>query len=95
MLIEAKQWEKDEWNVLLVSHGGWIRELIGHMLQDHSCSGIPIKSWMQVCPNTGITQFHISVYRLGDIRLASAECVLFQCKKHLEELSEKPSELKL
>ena len=89
--LEAKQWEKDEWNVLLVSHGGCIRELIGHMLQDHSCSGIPIKSWQQVCPNTGITQFHISVYRLGDTRLASADCTLFQCKKHLDPILEKPN----
>ena len=87
MFTKAKEMEKETWNVLLVSHGGWIRELLGHLLEDYSCSGIPIKRWQVCTPNTGITKFNIGIYIEGDVLVASADCILFQCKRHLNSIS--------
>ena len=88
MVSRAKEMETESWNVLLVSHGGWIREFIGYMLQDNSCSGVPMKRWHDCCPNTGISKFTISIYKEGDINIASADCILFQCKRHLNSMSD-------
>ena len=82
--MSAKDSGKETWNVLLVSHGGWIRELIGHLLQDYSCSGIPLKRWQECCPNTGVSRFNIGVYKEGDLKVSSVDCTLFQCKGHLD-----------
>merc|ERR1711894_818142 len=50
--------KSDTWNVLLVSHAGWIRELIGYMKEDLKCEGIPTDKcnkfgYHDFTPNTG------------------------------------------
>ena len=72
----------------MVSHGGWIRELIGLVLEDYSCNGIPLKRWQLCCPNTGITTLKIAIYKEGDVDVASMDCMLYQCKRHLNSISE-------
>ena len=89
MLLSAKDIENETWNVLLVSHGGWIRELIGCLLKDYSCNGIPPTRWAECCPNTGVTKFDIGVYRQGDVSHSSADCFLFQCRRHLNSMSDR------
>ena len=85
--MTAKAIEKETWNVLLVSHGGWIRELFGYFLEDNNCSGIPLKRWQVCTPNTGITKFKIGIYGEGEIHTSSVQCMLFQCRRHLDLIS--------
>lgn len=69
-------------NFLVVSHGGFIRELIGHLYEDHDCKGIPEKNWKVVTPNTGISKFELE-FDLTAGRLVDVVCTLFKHKDHL------------
>ncbi|KFM75522.1 putative fructose-2,6-bisphosphatase TIGAR, partial [Stegodyphus mimosarum] len=49
-------------NILVVSHGGWLRELFRHFVEDLECS-VPggKKQALRISPNAGLSKFTVSV----------------------------------
>ena len=94
LYIEAMAFENDDmWKVLLVSHAGWIRELIGYMSEDLKCKGMPMggrneKGYHPFTPNTGITTFTLTLDKETEHMITSAECTLFQSLQHLDSVPE-------
>ena len=94
LYIEAMAFENDDmWKVLLVSHAGWIRELIGYISEDLTCKGIPMdgrneKGYHPFTPNTGITTFCLTLDEEAEHMIISAECTLFQSIQHLDSVPE-------
>lgn len=71
----------ETWNVLLVSHGGWIRELVGLLNDHHKCSGIPGDGCSTFCPNSGVSKFQITLCKKdGNVDI---KCTNFYSAKHL------------
>ena len=80
--------QNPEWNVLIVSHGIIMREIIRCLVEDHGCTGISdeiMQDGMRLArsPNTGVTQFSLILDPKND-SVISGKCTLFQCKRHLE-----------
>ena len=66
-------------DVLLVSHGGWIRSLIKHFVKDFP-SHFSMEKKKQICPNTGVCVFELSLDG-GEVK--GIECLQFYDKSHL------------
>ena len=80
--------QNTEWNVLIVSHGITMRELIRCLVEDHGCTGIAdeiMQDGMRLAksPNTGVTKFSL-ILNPKNSSVISGKCTLFQCKRHLE-----------
>ncbi|KAK7107141.1 uncharacterized protein [Littorina saxatilis] len=71
--------------VLVVSHGGLIKELVAHFIEDFNCKIPGGKGHaLRVCPNTGVSRFTVTVDDL-DCR-ASVTCQVIHDKDHLHTL---------
>ena len=73
--------------VLVVSHGGLIKEMMKHFIEDLSCKVPGGKGHaMRVCPNTGVSRFTVT---LGEADLRpTVTCLLIHDKDHLRSLQE-------
>jgi len=82
----------EPWNVLVVSHAGWIRELIGYFIDELKCNGVPSNTFNEFghppfCANTGISKFDIRLSIEGEQKLGpTASCTLFQDISHLKSI---------
>ena len=75
-------------NVLVVSHGGLIKELVSFFVRDLNCkipSGGegPKKSWKQTSPNAGISVYEINTKNGGKHDL---KCIKFNDADHMRDL---------
>ena len=85
-------------HVLAVSHGGFIRVAVKHLLEERGClppAGARPTQLTAPCPNTGVSRFLFTLRRapgpkgaLGTVELAAARCVFTNKKEHLEWLKE-------
>ena len=80
--------------VLIVAHGGLLKELVGYFIDELGCK-VPggKKNALQVSPNTGISKFTITLGSVGE--LPKMTCLSIHDKDHLMEEAqalEKPVE---
>lgn len=78
------------YHVLVVGHGAYIREAVGHLVEDLECSlspGVKPSRLFSPCPNTGIGRFIFTLSRSeqGPV-LSAVRCVFVNRKDHLEKL---------
>ena len=73
--------------VLIVSHGGLIKELVTHFIEDLNCKVPGGKGHaLRVCPNTGVSRFMVT---LSDLDLQpTVTCLLIHDKDHLKSLQD-------
>lgn len=75
------------WNVLVVSHNGWIRELARYLMDELECTGVPLDrfGYPPFCPNTGISRYEIILpNKEEESSSPSANCIVFQDINHLK-----------
>lgn len=73
--------------VLVVSHGGLIKELMKHFIEDFNCKVPGGKGHaMRVCPNTGVSRFMVTLSELD--WQPTVTCLLIHDKDHLKSLQE-------
>ncbi|XP_035664845.1 fructose-2,6-bisphosphatase TIGAR-like isoform X3 [Branchiostoma floridae] len=77
--------EKYNARVLLVSHGGTIRELFRHLIDDLGCKVKSKRFAMQISPNCGISQF---VVQLKRGKRPTLSCQFLHDKSHLDSALE-------
>lgn len=71
-------------NVLVVSHGGLLREMIRHFVEDLGCAVPGGKGQaLRLSPNTGLSKFTVSVDETGED--PEVICLLIHDKDHLVE----------
>ena len=79
-------------HVLAVSHGGFIRVAVKHLLEELGCTppdGARPAQLTAPCPNTGVSRFLFTLRRAaGAVELTAARCVFTNRKEHLEWLKE-------
>ncbi|CAL8328579.1 unnamed protein product [Boreogadus saida] len=79
-------------HVLAVSHGGFIRVAVKHLLEELGCTppdGARPAQLTAPCPNTGVSRFLFTLRRAaGAVELTAARCVFTNRKEHLEGLKE-------
>ncbi|KAI8519164.1 hypothetical protein Bbelb_024210 [Branchiostoma belcheri] len=75
--------EKYNAQVLLVSHGGTIRELFRHLIDDLGCKVKSKRFAMKISPNCGISQFVVQLREGGKRPVVS--CHFLHDKSHLEK----------
>jgi len=81
----ARQFLSKETNpsVLLVSHGGWLRELMMHLsLSASACSAMQMSQFCRISPNTGISRFQICLADSGMI--SNIKCLSVHEDSHLQ-----------
>jgi len=87
----------EPWNVLVVSHAGWIRELTGYLIDELKCEGVPTNAFNEFghppfCANTGISKYEIRLPMEEDVDWMwngpglSSTCLLFQDISHLNSV---------
>ncbi|GFT90025.1 fructose-2,6-bisphosphatase TIGAR [Nephila pilipes] len=69
-------------NILVVSHGGWLRELFRHFVEDLECS-VPggWKQALRISPNAGLSKFTVSLEEHGGH--PKIICLQIHDKQHL------------
>merc|ERR1712071_148891 len=72
-------------SVLLVSHGGWLREFMMHL--SFIASSSSLNSWnmsqvAKICPNTGVSRFNVLLSDGGMV--SDIQCSSLHEKSHLE-----------
>ncbi|XP_054723114.1 fructose-2,6-bisphosphatase TIGAR-like [Uloborus diversus] len=69
-------------NILVVSHGGWLRELFRHFVEDLECS-VPggKKQALRISPNAGLSKFTVSLEEHD--RHPKIICLQIHDKQHL------------
>jgi len=81
----ARQFLSKESNasVLVVSHGGWLRELMMHLsLSAQACSPTHLTQFGRISPNTGVSRFQICMSESGII--CNIKCLSLHENSHLE-----------
>ncbi|XP_066264832.1 fructose-2,6-bisphosphatase TIGAR-like [Branchiostoma lanceolatum] len=81
---QTEDTEKYDARVLLVSHGGTIRELFRHLIDDLGCRVKSKRFAMQISPNCGISQFVVQLREGGKRPVLS--CQFLHDKSHLENV---------
>lgn len=73
-------------NILVVSHGGWLRELFRHFVDDLECS-VPggKKQALRISPNAGLSKFTVSLEDQGGH--PKIICLQIHDKQHLSPVS--------
>ncbi len=66
--------------ILVVSHGGLIKELLCYLAQDRNCR-MPNEKYKQISPNTGVTRIMLKLS--SDRKLLGLECLELHAKDHL------------
>ena len=77
-------------NILIVSHGMLITQMINYLVSKYHCRGIPDAKLRTILetgniPNTGISRFELHLKEQG--KLNSVSCSMFCSEKHLTEIS--------
>lgn len=77
-------------HALVVGHGAYIREAVGHLVEDLDCSlppGVKLSRLFSPCPNTGIGRFIFTLSKSehGPV-LSAVRCVFTNRKDHLGNL---------
>lgn len=73
--------------VLVVSHGGLLKELVAHFIEDFQCKVPGGKSHaLRICPNTGVSRFMVSLSE--DDGQPTITCLLIHDKDHLRSMSD-------
>lgn len=73
-------------DVLVVSHGGLLKELVNHFIEDFHCKVPGGKDHaLRICPNTGISRFMVTLS--DDGQPPAITCLLIHDKEHLSTLS--------
>ncbi|XP_032328807.1 fructose-2,6-bisphosphatase TIGAR isoform X1 [Camelus ferus] len=76
-------------SVLVVSHGGYLKSLLGYFLTDLECSfpaTLSRSELSSVSPNTGISVFIVSLEE-GDVK-PTTQCVCVNLQDHLTEVTD-------
>ncbi|XP_019638115.1 PREDICTED: fructose-2,6-bisphosphatase TIGAR-like [Branchiostoma belcheri] len=81
--LQTEDSEKYNAQVLLVSHGGTIRELFRHLIDDLGCKVKSKRFAMKISPNCGISQFVVQLREGGKRPVVS--CHFLHDKSHLEK----------
>ncbi|PVD28498.1 hypothetical protein C0Q70_11086 [Pomacea canaliculata] len=72
-------------DVLVVSHGGLLKELVAHFIDDFHCKVPGGKSHaLRICPNTGVSRFMVTLGPPG--QPPAITCLLIHDKDHLKIL---------
>ena len=68
--------------VLVVTHGGWLKELLTYFVEDLGCK-VPGKKKhaLQISPNTGLSKFTVAIGQEGE--LPKLTCISIHDKDHL------------
>lgn len=77
--------KKKNSSVLLISHGGWLRELMTHLslnLKIADISSSHMQTIGRVCPNTAVSKFLIYLEDSGTV--TQVECLSLHDNSHLE-----------
>ena len=75
--------------IILVGHGGWLRELVGYLVansNDEEISSATRSKLGRICPNTGMTSFEIQLSKEGIPE--QIRCINLHDKSHLDDLTE-------
>ncbi|KAL8586651.1 hypothetical protein ACOMHN_040159 [Nucella lapillus] len=74
-------------DVLVVTHGGFIKELMSHFIEDLHCKVPGGKGHvLRVCPNTGVSRFMVTLGEGGSP--PTVTCLLIHDKEHLKTFQE-------
>ncbi|KAK7497271.1 hypothetical protein BaRGS_00011565 [Batillaria attramentaria] len=73
--------------VLVVSHGGLLKELVTHFIEDFQCKVPGGKSHaLRICPNTGVSRFMVTLSE-PDFK-PTVTCLFIHDKDHLRSMSD-------
>ena len=81
--------KKAKFNILIVSHGMLITQMIKCLAENYNCRSIPDDKLHYILetsniPNTGISSFQLDISECG--KVVSAVCLIFCSDKHLNAL---------
>jgi len=83
----ARQFLSKETNssVLLVSHGGWLRELMMHLSSSAQiCNPTHMAQFGRICPNTGVSRFQVCLADSGV--MSTIKCLSIHEDSHLQSV---------
>ena len=86
--IVSENKEKNKWNVLIVSHGGWLRHMVVHLIEDYNCEmpaelcAAGLNNLLIDLKNGSISNFELGIDR-STTQIVSARCTKGPSADHI------------